>query len=233
MSLTTPESVWDLQKALAAKAKGNPTLRFYSLYDKICRRDVIAFAYQCCRANGGSPGSDGQTFEQIEAAGLAAWLDGLVEQLQQKTYQPGAVRRVWIPKPGSDKLRPLGVPRILDRVAQMAAVIVLQPILEEDLPNEQYGYRPGRGAHDALRAIHGWLQRGHREVIDADLAGYLDPYSHYTRVAEAWSKSSGCSSNTRMRRPFCLPRLTWTAASSPRFTRCMMVWRDTPSKRMA
>jgi RNA-directed DNA polymerase len=178
MSLKTPESVWNLQTALAAKAKGNPTLRFYSLYDKICRLDVLTFAYRRCKANGGSPGTDGQTFQQIEAEGLAEWLDGLVKELKQKTYKPGAVRRVWIPKTDG-KLRPLGVPRILDRVVQMAAVIVLQPIFEEDLPDEQYGYRPERSAHDAVRAIHGWIRRGHREVIDADLSGYFDSISHY------------------------------------------------------
>ena len=149
MSLITPESVGNLQKALAAKAKGNPTLRFYSLYDKICRLDVLTYAYRCCKANGGSPGADGQTFQQIEAGGLTEWLAGLAEQLKQKTYQPGPVRRVWIPKPDG-KQRPLGVPRILDRVVQMAAVIVLQPIFEADLPDEQYGYRPERSAHDAL-----------------------------------------------------------------------------------
>jgi len=169
MSLITPESVWNLQKALAAKAKGNPTLRFYSLYDKICRLDVLTFAYRRCKANGGSPGTDGQTFQQIEAGGLAEWLDGLVKELKQKTYKPGAVRRVWIPKPDG-KQRPLGVPRISDRVAQMAAVIVLEPIFEEDLPDEQYGYRPERSAHDAIRTIHGWLKKGHCEVIDADLS---------------------------------------------------------------
>ena len=178
MSLRTPESVWNLQKALAAKAKGSPTFRFYSLYDKICRRDVLGFAYRRCKANGGSPGTDGQTFEQIEAEGLGAWLDGLTEELQQKRYKPGAVKRVWIPKPDG-KRRPLGVPRIRDRVVQMAAVLVLEPIFEEDFPGEQYGYRPGRSAHDAVRAIHRWVREGHGEVVDADLSGYFDSIPHY------------------------------------------------------
>lgn len=167
MSLITPESVWNLQKSLAAKAKGNPTYRFYSLYDKICRRDVLELAYRRCKANGGSPGVDGQTFEQIEEEGEAAWLDGLMEELKQKKYRPGVVKRVWIPKPDGKK-RPLGVPRIRDRVVQMAAVLVLEPIFEEDFPEEQYGYRPNRGAHDAVRAIHKWVNQGHKEIVDGD-----------------------------------------------------------------
>jgi retron-type reverse transcriptase len=105
MSLITPESVWNLQQSLQAKAKANPTLRFYSLYDKIYRRDVLAHAWQRCRANGGSAGADGQTFEQIEAQGLGAWLDELTEQLKSKTYQPQAVRRVYIPKPTANNDR--------------------------------------------------------------------------------------------------------------------------------
>lgn len=179
MSLITPESVWNLQQSLQAKAKANPTLRFYSLYDKVYRRDVLAFAYQRCRVNGGSAGVDGQTFEQIESAGLGAWLDGLTEELKSKTYKPQAVRRVCLPK-ADGKQRPLGIPTIKDRVAQMAAVIVLEPIFEADLPEEQYAYRADRSAHDAIRAVHGLVNRGHRQVVDADLSGYLDRSSYYT-----------------------------------------------------
>ncbi len=178
MSLTTPESVWNLQKSLQAKAKANPALRFYSLYDKLYRRDVLAFAWQRCRANGGSAGVDGQTFEQIESGGLGTWLDGLTEQLKAKTYRPQAVRRVYIPK-ADGKLRPLGIPCIRDRVVQMAAVIVLSPIFEADMPEEQYAYRADRSAHDAIRAVHGLVNRGHREVVDADLSGYFDTIPHH------------------------------------------------------
>ena len=178
MSLTTPESVWNLQKSLQAKAKANPALRFYSLYDKIYRRDVLAFAWQRCRANGGSAGVDGQTFEQIESEGLGGWLDGLTEQLRAKTYRPQAVRRVYIPK-ADGKLRPLGIPCIGDRVVQMAAVIVLAPIFEVDLPEEQYAYRADRSAHDAIRAVHGLVNRGHREVVEGDLSGYFDTIPHH------------------------------------------------------
>ena len=178
MSLTTPESVWNLQKSLQAKAKANPALRFYSLYDKIYRRDVLHFAWQRCRANGGRAGVDGQTFEQIEAGGLGAWLDGLTEQLRAKTYKPQAVRRVYIPK-ADGKLRPLGIPSIVDRVVQMAAAMVLSPIFEADLPEEQYAYRADRGAHDAIRAVHGLVHRGYRDVVDADLSGYFDTIPHH------------------------------------------------------
>lgn len=232
MSLITPESVWNLQQSLQAKAKANPKLRFYSLYDKIYRRDVLEFAYRRCRANGGSAGVDGQSFETIELAGLEAWLGKLTEELKSKTYKPQAVRRVYIPK-ADGKQRPLGIPTIKDRTVQMAAVIVLEPIFEADLPEEQYAYRANRSAHDAIRSVHGLVNQGHRSVVDADLSGYLDPYSYYTLVAEGWSKSWGWLSKTQMRRPFCLPRLTWTTESSCRFTRCMMVWRETPRMRMA
>ena len=143
MSLTTPETVWQLQETLRAKAKKEPACRFHSLYDKIYRKDVLRHAWQCCRLNGGSAGVDGVTFEQIEAGGLNSWLEELTKELRERSYRPEAVRRVWIPKPGSAKLRPLGVPRIKDRVAQMAAVLILEPIFEADMPDEQYGYRRG------------------------------------------------------------------------------------------
>ena len=177
MSLTTPKSVWELQEALHAKAKREPACRFHSLHDKMYRKDILFHAWRCCRANGGAPGVDGVTFAQIESGGVDGWLEELVKELRGKTYRPQAVRRVWIPKPGG-KQRPLGIPCIKDRVAQMAAVIVLEPIFEADLPEEQYGYRHGRSAHDAIRTIHGLLNRGHRQVVDCDLSGYFDSIPH-------------------------------------------------------
>jgi RNA-directed DNA polymerase len=141
MSLITPESVWQLQEALRVKAKKEPACRFHSLYDKIYRKDVLFHAWRCCRSNGGAPGVDNVTFEKIEAGGVANWLEELAKELREKTYRPDAVRRVWIPKPGSTKQRPLGVPRIKDRVVQMATVLILEPIIETDLPDKQYGYR--------------------------------------------------------------------------------------------
>jgi group II intron reverse transcriptase/maturase len=122
---------------------------------------------------------DGVTFKQIEERGVIDWLGELIKELREKTYRPEAVRRVWIPKPGTDKQRPLGVPRIKDRVVQMAAVLILEPIFETDLPEEQYGYRRGRSAHDAIRTIHGLLNRGYREVVDCDLSGYFDSIPHH------------------------------------------------------
>src|ERR1022692_4143293 len=177
VSLTTPKSVWELQEALHAKAKREPACRFHSLHDKMYRKDILFHAWRCCRANGGAPGVDGVTFAQIESGGVDGWLEELVKELRGKTYRPQAVRRVWIPKPGG-KQRPLGIPCIKDRVAQMAAVIVLEPIFEADLPEEQYGYRHGRSAHDAIRTIHGLLNRGHRQVVDCDLSDYFDSIPH-------------------------------------------------------
>jgi RNA-directed DNA polymerase len=180
MSLTPPESnkVGKLQEALRAKAKSAPTYRFYQLYDKVYRGDVLAEAYARCRANKGAAGVDGQTFEDIEADfGLGAWLVRLSEDLRKKTYQPQPVRRVWIPK-GDGKQRPLGIPTIRDRVVQMAAVLVLEPIFETDLRPEQYAYRPERGALDAVQAVHSLVNQGYTEVLDADLSGYFDSIPH-------------------------------------------------------
>jgi RNA-directed DNA polymerase len=177
MSLTTPLSVQKLQTALHDKAKGSPSFRFYVLYDKVYRTDVLAFAYECCKANGGAPGVDGQTFENIEEYGLKRWLDELTQELRSRTYQPQPVRRVWIPKPDG-KQRPLGVPAIKDRVAQMAAVLVLEPIFEADLQPEQYAYRPDRSALDAVKHVHKLLNTGHGQIVDADLSGYFDSIPH-------------------------------------------------------
>jgi RNA-directed DNA polymerase len=177
VSLITPESVWKLQMALQAKAKAAPGYRFYALYDKLYRRDVLYHAYRCCRANHGAPGVDGQTFEDIEEYGLDLWLDALTQSLKDKTYRPDPVRRVWIPKPDG-KQRPLGILTVRDRVVQTAAVLVMQPIFEADLPEEQYGYRPGKSALDAVQAVQQRLDSGYIEVVDADLSGYFDSIPH-------------------------------------------------------
>jgi len=177
MSLTPPESVQKLRNSLHAKAKGSPGYRFYALYDKVYRPDVLAHAYDCCHANKGAAGADGQTFEDIEKYGLSLWLGELQQELKDKSYRPSAVRRVWIPKPDG-KQRPLGVPTIKDRVAQMAAVLVLEPIFEADLPPEQYAYRPQRSALDAVSHVQKLLMTGHCQVVDADLSGYFDSIPH-------------------------------------------------------
>src|SRR5665647_432515 len=177
MSLTTPESVQKLQTALHDKAKKSPDFRFYALYDKVYRKDVLTFAYECCKANGGAAGVDGQTFEDIEAYGTEQWLDELTQELKSRTYQPLPVRRVYIPKPGGQQ-RPLGVPAIRDRAVMMAVVLVLDPIIEVDLQSEQYAYRRGRSALDAVRRVHKLINTGHGEIVDADLASYFDHLPH-------------------------------------------------------
>jgi group II intron reverse transcriptase/maturase len=166
-----------LQTALRDKAKEAPSFRFYALYDKVYRKDVLTFAYECCQANGGAAGVDGQTFKDIEAYGKERWLDELTQELKKRTYQPLPVRRVYIPKPDG-KQRPLGVPAIRDRVAQMAAVLVLEPIFETDLQPEQYAYRKDRSALDAVRHVHQLINTGHEEIVDADLSSYFDTLPH-------------------------------------------------------
>lgn len=179
MSLRPPEKVQKLQAALHAKAKGSPTYRFYALYDKVYREDILLFAYRCCKANGGAPGVDGEDFADIETYGLELWLGELAEELRSKTHRPQAVRRVLIPKPGQPgRTRPLGIPTTKDRVVQTAALLVLDPIFETDLQPEQYAYRPGRSALDAVRHVHSLLNTGHTEVLDADLSGYFDSIPH-------------------------------------------------------
>jgi RNA-directed DNA polymerase len=177
-NLTTPGSVQKLQTALHAKAKEESEYRFYLLYDKVYRGDVLEFAYRCCKANKGAAGVDGQEFHDIEAYGEQRWLGELAQRLKRKDYRPEAVRRVWIAKPGSSKMRPLGIPRIADRVVQSAAMLVLDPIFEADLQPEQYAYRRDRGAHDAIRAVHRLLNTGHSDIVDADLSGYYDSIPH-------------------------------------------------------
>ena len=177
MSLPTLETVQKLQAALHAKAKGDSKYRFYTLYDKVHRGDVLWMAWRRCRNNGGVPGVDGQTFADIEAYGVSKWLEELAEALRTKTYQPQAVRRVYIPKPDG-KQRPLGIPTIRDRVVQTAVLIVLEPIFEADLQDEQYAYRSERSALDAVQAVHQLLNTGHTEVVDGDLSGYFDSIPH-------------------------------------------------------
>lgn len=177
MSLPTLPTVQKLRMALHAKAKENSTFRFYSLYDKIYREDVLWNAWRRCLVNGGKPGIDGQTFADIEKYGLKQWLTELAEELRTKTYQPQPVRRVYILKEDG-KQRPLGIPTIKDRVVQTATLLVLEPIFEADLPDEQYGYREGHSAHAAVEAVHQLLIEGYRNVVDADLSGYFDSIPH-------------------------------------------------------
>ena len=177
MSLETPDKIRTLQRKLYCKAKAEPAFRFYLLYDKICREDILNHAYRLARANAGAPGVDGVTFAQIEAEGLDAWLASLREELVLKTYRPVPVRRVMIPKPGGGE-RPLGIPTIRDRVVQTAAKLVLEPIFEADFDDGAYGYRPGRSATDAIKEVHRLICRGYTDVVGADLSKYLDVVSY-------------------------------------------------------
>lgn len=177
MSLETPEKIRNLQRKLYCKAKVEPAFRFYVLYDKICREDILRHAYALARANAGAPGVDGVTFAQIEAEGVERWLAGLREELVTKTYRPQPVRRAMIPKPGGGE-RPLGIPTIRDRVVQTAAKLVLEPIFEADFEDSAYGYRPRRSARDAVKETHRLICRGYTDVVDADLSKYFDTIPH-------------------------------------------------------
>jgi RNA-directed DNA polymerase len=177
MSLETPEKIRNLQRKLYCKAKAEPAFRFYLLYDKICREDILRHAYALARANAGVPGVDGVTFKQIDASGVEAWLAGLREELVSKTYRPDPVRRATIPKAGGGE-RPLGIPTIRDRVVQTAAKIVLEPIFEADFEDSAYGYRPRRSAVDAVKETHRLMCRGYTDVVDADVSKYFDTIPH-------------------------------------------------------
>jgi RNA-directed DNA polymerase len=179
MSLPTPsENVAKLQTSLQTKAKAEPAFRFYALWDKVCRKDVLLEAYRRCRANAGVAGVDGETFEQIDAQGPERWLERLREELTTGRYVPQPLLRVWIPKSNGGQ-RPLGIPIIRDRVVQMAAVLIIGPIFEADLLPQQYGFRPGLDAKMALRRVY-WhvTQHGRREVVDADLRDYFTSIPH-------------------------------------------------------
>ena len=176
-NLATPQSVQKLQTALHAKAKAEADYRFYALYDKISRDDILAHAYAQCRSDKGAPGVDCQDFADIEAYGVERWLGELALALRQETYRPEPIRRVFIPK-ANGKFRPLGISTVRDRVCMTAAMLVLEPIFEADLPPEIYAYRAGRNAQQAVVEVEELLFRGHPDVVDADLADYFGSIPH-------------------------------------------------------
>src|SRR3989449_5993380 len=172
MSLTTPDKIRELQIKLYRKAKNEPGFRFYQLYDKVYREDILLHAYRLAQANDGAAGVDGESFEDIESGGREEWLSGLRKDLHEKTYKPQPVRRKMIDKPGGGE-RPLGIPTLRDRVAQTAAKLVLEPIWEADLEPNAYGYRPRRSAQDAIRKVDELMHRGYTNIVDADLSKYF------------------------------------------------------------
>lgn len=181
--LTTPDAIRTLQRKLYTKAKQDPAYRFYALYDKVWRADILMFAYRLVRANKGSSGVDGTNFEDIEQkTGIDTFLSELAQDLKHKTYHPSPVRRVMIPK-ADGSMRPLGIPTIRDRVAQMAVKLVIEPIFEADFCPNSYGFRPKKSAHDAVDDIADALHQGYTNVIDADLSKYFDSIPHAKLLA--------------------------------------------------
>lgn len=172
---TTLVKVRCLQRKLYSRSKQRPEEKFYSLYDKLYRLDILHEAYARCRANKGGAGLDGQTFEQIERGqgGITGLITSLAKELKDKSYKPGPIKRVMISK-GEGKERPLGIASIRDRVVQMACNIIMQPIYDPHLHMESYGYRPKRNAQQAVKRIESYLKMGYTQVLDADLSGYFD-----------------------------------------------------------
>ena len=183
MSLTTPDTIRTLQRKLYAKAKQEPAYRFYALYDKLYREDILSHAWRLVRSNRGSPGMDGISFEAIESGiGVETFLRDLARDLKDKTYRAQPVRRVMIPKADGSQ-RPLGIPTLRDRVAQMAVKLIIEPIFEADFCEHSYGFRPRRSAHDAVDDIAHTLWAGYTQVIDADLSKYFDSIPHAKLLA--------------------------------------------------
>jgi retron-type reverse transcriptase len=225
------ENVCTKQRRIAEIARQHPQERLTALHHSLDTEWLTEAFYRLRRDS--APGVDGQTVKDYEEH-LEEKLASLLHRAKSGRYVAPPVKRVHIPKDGTGETRPIGIPTCENKVLERAVLMLLEPIYEEMFYDFSYGFRPGRSTHQGLETF--WQQataEGVRWVLEVDIRKYLDPCSYYTLAAEGWSKSCGWLSKTRMRRPLCLPRLTWTTESSPRFTRCMMVWRDTPRMRMA
>ena len=216
-----------LQHALYRAAKADPNRRFHALQDKVYREDVLWRAWVKVRINNGAPGIDKTTLAQVEQYGVARLLGELADELRQHSWRPLPARRVLIPKPGSSEPRPLAIAAVRDRIVQAALKIVL-PIFEADFAECSFGFRPKRSTHDALQVLVDEAWRGRRWVVETNIANCLDS-CHTAPFVDCHGQNSPCwVGGGWIRRPFRRPVRTWTALSSPRLTRCMMVWRDTP-----
>ena len=222
----------DLRRRIYVKAKAETSWRFWGLYVHVCKLETLREAYVLAQKNDGAPGSDGVTFEAIEAQGVEAFLGQIADELVGRSYAPLPARRQDIPKDGG-KVRVLSIPAIRDRVVQGALKLILEPIFEADFQPGSFGYRPKRTAHEALDRVARAIVQRKTRVIDIDLRSYFDRVSYCTQVHEAWLKRSVCEQFSLRRKPFLRPRLTWMALMSPRLTRCHTVCRETPSRRMA
>src|SRR5215211_284446 len=223
-----------LQRVLYRSAKQQPRRRFHALFDKVARGDILERAWEEVRSNRGAPGVDGVTIDQVEASGVASFLQELAALLTAGSYRPAPLRRVHIPKPGQPgKTRPLGIPTVRDRVAMTAAKLVLEPIFEADFLPVSFGFRPKRSAHQACDAIRVEANRGADWGLDADVRDCLDASPHCSFADCRVQKSPSWGVGTSIRRPFLRPVRVMTARSSPRLTRCNTVWRETPSARVA
>jgi len=220
-----------LERIRQAAARRDRKTRFTALLHHVYNLDTLREAYYSLKRDA-APGVDGQTWRAYGEA-LETNLQDLSDRLKRGAYRAKPVRRVFIPK-ADGRQRPLGVTALEDKIVQRATVEVLNAIYETDFLGFSYGFRPGRSPHHALDALYtGLLTRKVNWVLDADIRGFLETSPYCTPFHEGWSKSPGWLSNTLIRRPLRLPRRTWTAASSPRFTRCKTVWRETPRIRIA
>ena len=224
-----PISLQDLRRSLYVKAKAEPAWRFWGLYVHICKMETLREAYKMAKSNNGAPGIDGVTFAAIEESGPETFLRQIRDELVANTYRPMPARKKEIPKDGG-KVRVLSIPAIRDRVVQGALKLILEPIFEADFQPGSYGYRPKRTAHQAVNRVAQAIVESKTRIIDIDLRAYLDTY---TQCSYGYSNRSGAGSTTLIRKPLRCPWRIWRASSSPRFTRCQMVWRETPSRLLA